>query len=81
MPRQELTTATGLLAITPSNTTNLAASIKAIYVGSAGNLNITAYDDTTNVQVNNVPAGSVLHIAPIRIGATGTTAANIVGLI
>jgi hypothetical protein len=50
-------------------------------VGSAGNLNITAYDDTTNVQVNNVPAGSVLHIAPIRIGATGTTATNIVGLI
>jgi hypothetical protein len=59
----------------------LAASIKAIYVGSAGNLNITAYDDTTNVQINNVPAGSVLHIAPIRIGATGTTATNIVGLI
>jgi hypothetical protein len=59
----------------------LAASIKAIYVGSAGNLNITAYDDTTNVQVNNVPAGTTLHIAPIRIGETGTTATNIVGLI
>ena len=81
MPRQELTAATGLLMIAPSDTTNLAASIKAIYVGSAGNMNITAYDDTTNVQINNVPAGTTLYIAPIRIGATGTTATNIVGLI
>jgi len=81
MPRQELTTATQLIAISPSNTTNLAASIKAIYIGTAGNLNITGYDDTTNVQINNVPAGTVLHIAPIRIGATGTTASNIVGMI
>jgi hypothetical protein len=81
MPRQELTTASQLIAISPSDTTNLAASIKSIYVGSAGNLNITACDDTTNVQVNNVLAGTVLPIAPIRIGATGTTASNIVGLI
>lgn len=80
MPRQELTTATQLIAITPSNTTNLSAAIKAIYVGTTGNLNITAADDTTNVQMNNVPVG-VYHIAPIRIGATGTTASNIVGLI
>jgi hypothetical protein len=81
MPRQEFTTASGLIAISPSDTTNLAASIKAIYVGSAGNLNITACDDTTNVQINNVPAGTTLYVAPIRIGSTGTTATNIVGLI
>lgn len=80
MPRQELTTATQLVAISPSNTSNLSASIKAIYVGTTGHLNITAADDTTNVQLNNVPVGWY-PIAPLRIGATGTTASNIVGLI
>ena len=80
MPRQELTTATQLIAITPSNTANLAASIKAIYIGTTGNLNITGAEDTTNVQMNNVPVGWY-PIAPSKIGATGTTASNIVGMI
>jgi hypothetical protein len=80
MPRQELTTATQLLALTPSDTTDLAVSIKAIYVGTTGNINMIAAEDDEAVVLRNVPAG-YYPIAPKRIFSTNTTASNIVGLI
>jgi hypothetical protein len=80
MPRQELTTATQLLALTPSDSTDLPVSIKGIYVGTTGNIAMIAAEDTAEVILPNVPAG-YYPIAPKRIFSTNTTASNIVGLI
>jgi hypothetical protein len=68
----------GAVAITPSNTVNL-ANPAVIYVGSTGNVRVlTAQgDDVTFV---NVPAGAVLPVQVIRVYSTSTTATNLVGI-
>jgi len=68
----------GAVAITPSNTVNL-ANPSVVYVGSTGNVRVlTAQGD--DVTFNNVPAGAVLPVQVIRVYATSTTATNLVGI-
>lgn len=65
-------------AITPSNTTDLAITPRAIFVGGAGNVVIR---DIAGVDVTyTFPAGSVFSFRAVRILATGTTATNLVGI-
>lgn len=68
----------GAVAITPSNTVNL-ANPSVVYVGGAGNVRVlTAQgDDVTFV---NVPAGLVLPVQVIRVYSTSTTATSLVGI-
>lgn len=67
------------VAITPSNSTDLDALTKAVYVGGAGNL--VAVDWAGNTcTFTGVLAGTVLPIRVRRINSTSTTATNLVGL-
>ncbi len=70
--------AVNCVAITPADT-DLAAPVRAIYIGGSGNLKI---NDTGggSVTFSNVPAGVILPVMASRIWATGTTCSNIIGL-
>ena len=65
-------------AITPTNS-DLAAPVRAIYVGGAGNVQITDPDGNVTI-FYNVPAGTILPVMIVRVSSTNTTATNIVGL-
>lgn len=65
--------------ITPSNTVPLAQETRAIYVGGAGNLNVTL-GDGYGVQFQAVPVGTILPISARYVAATGTTATFLLGL-
>lgn len=65
--------------ITPSNTVDLQQETRAIYVGGAGNLNVTLTDGI-GVQFQAVPVGTILPISARRVAAVGTTATYLIGL-
>lgn len=71
--------ADNLVAITPSDSTDLANVSRAIYVGGAGNLVVTPYGGGSNVTLA-VVAGAVLPIRVSRVLSTGTTATGLVNL-
>lgn len=72
--------ATGLVAITPADGTDLTSSkIRSLWVGGAGNLSLIAQGDTAAVTISGVAAGTLIPIAVKKVmGAT--TATLIVGL-
>jgi len=65
--------------ITPSDTVNLQATARGIYVGGAGNITAVMMDGTV-VLFTAVPVGSILPVEVNRVNATGTTATALVGL-
>lgn len=65
--------------ITPSNTVDIAAPVRAIYVGGAGSVVITTVDGN-DVTFAGLPAGMILPVRAVRVKATGTTATGLVGL-
>jgi len=65
-------------AITPSDTVDLTAVTRAIYVGSAGG-NITAIINGSAILFTAVPIG-ILPIQCSRVNATGTTSTVLVAL-
>lgn len=69
-------------AITPNDGTDLATPCRTVYVGTAGNIKLELAGDTAGafVILNNVPAGTMLAVRARKIWATGTSAANLVGL-
>lgn len=67
-------------SITPNDTAILPSLPKAIYVGTGGNLVVRAVDGTADVTFTNVANGTILDIRITSIRATGTTAANLIGL-
>jgi hypothetical protein len=59
---------------------DLAAPVRALYIGGAGSVKITdPQGNETTFQ--NVPAGVILPVMAKRVWLTGTSATNIVGLI
>lgn len=64
----------GAAAVTPSDTNNLATA-SIIYVGTAGNVQVTTAQGD-QVIFNNVPAGAVIPVQVIRVWASSTTATN-----
>lgn len=67
------------VAITASDSVDIAAPVRAIYVGSAGNVVITTVAGT-DVTFTGVPAGMILPVRAVRVKATNTTATGLVGL-
>lgn len=67
-------------AITPDDAAALAEVTRAIYVGTGGNLAVRAADSASDVTFVNAPSGAILDIRVSHVRATGTTAANLVGL-
>lgn len=68
------------ITITPSDTLDLTHAVRAIYVGSTGNITLLDSNGASHVFVG-IPSGATIAIKPTRIKATGTTASSIVGLI
>lgn len=67
--------------VVPGDTTAIAFPVRAIYVGTAGNLAVTmAGGSNAVVTFLNVPSGAILPIMAKFIMATNTTATNIVAL-
>lgn len=69
-----------LVAITPSDSTDLAQVSRGIYVGGAGNLVVTPAAGGSNVTFVGVPAGTVLPIRVSRVLSTSTTATSLINL-
>lgn len=65
--------------VTPSDTTVLERTSRAVYVGMAGSLKVEMASGDV-VILNSVLAGSVYPLRVRRVYATGTTAADIVSL-
>lgn len=69
----------GAVAITPSDSVDLADPVSGIYCGGTGNITVDMVDGT-NVTFTAVQVGSVLKIAATRVYSTGTSATGLVGL-
>jgi hypothetical protein len=67
------------VAVVPSDTTDLAFTTRAVYVGSGGHLSVRMAGQTTAIVFRNLPI-SLLPIRVDRILATGTTATDIIAL-
>lgn len=73
--------ATNLIAITPSDSVDLPTGVRGIYVGVAGNVAIQAVNDTLPQTFVGVAAGSILPVRAQRVFSTGTTATTMLGMI
>ena len=67
----------GAVAVTPNDSTNIPET-RALFVGVAGNLNVTMADGMTLV-FTNVPVG-IFPIQVTRILSTNTTASSIIAV-
>lgn len=73
--------ATGMVAVSPSDSTDLSRPTRGLFIGGAGNVSVVpAYDSETAVVFNGLAAGALLPIVVKRVNATDTTATNIVAL-
>jgi len=66
--------------VTPSDGKDLPMVTKALYVGTGGDVVLRAAKSGTDVTFRNVPSGYILDVRTLAVRATGTTAADIVGL-
>ena len=66
-------------AVTPSDSTDLAFTSRALYVGGAGNIVCTMLGGG-DVTFTAVPAGMILPIRVTRVKSTSTTATSIINL-
>jgi len=67
-------------AIQASDTAELSQVTKALYVGTGGDVVLRALEDQADVTFRNVASGSLLDVRARAVRASGTTAADIVGL-
>lgn len=67
-------------AVLPSDTSELPSVVKALYIGTGGDLSVMAADDSAFVTFRNIPDGFIIDIRAVAVRATGTSAADIVGL-
>jgi hypothetical protein len=65
------------VAITPSDTVDLAVVPRRLWIGGAGNVTINTLAGRS-LTYTGVPAGTYLQMRASRVFATGTTATNIV---
>lgn len=66
------------VAVTTSDTADLAAVPRALYIGVDGDITVIMADDTASVLIKN--ASGLLPIMVKRVLATGTTATSIVAI-
>ena len=67
-------------AVTPHDTNELATIPKALYIGTGGNVVLRGVGGAADVTFKNVANGQTLDVRAQYVRATGTTAADIVGL-
>lgn len=71
---------TAFVALTPSDSTDIATKPRALYVGVGGSIAVIDELGVTTTFLN-VGAGTFLPIRPVRLMATNTTATSIIGCI
>ena len=71
--------ALNFLPVTPSDTVNLPATARALYIGSGGDV-VAINGDGTAVTFASVQTGTILPIFTKRVNASSTTADDIVAL-
>ena len=59
-------------AITPNDSTEIALTAKAVWVGGAGNLVVRLEDDSADITISGISAGTLLPIRPKLIKTTST---------
>ena len=67
-------------AVTPNDSTTLAETTRALYVGSAGAIAVLMASGAS-VTFAGVPAGTMLPVRVSKVMATGTSATDIIGLV
>jgi hypothetical protein len=67
-------------AIAPDDTLLLAETTRALFVGSGGSLRVEMASGAV-LTFEAVADGAILPLRIVRVLATGTTAANIIGLV
>lgn len=67
-------------AIVPADAAFLPHVTKGIYVGTGGTLVIVPLRGDQPVSFTNLPSGAILDVRATAVHATGTTAADLVGL-
>ena len=67
-------------AIVPSDSATLPRLPKALYIGTGGDVTLRGVDAGADVVMRNVASGQVLDIRASHVRATGTTAADLIGL-
>jgi hypothetical protein len=73
--------AIGAIAVTPSDSTPISTtkSVRALWVGGAGNISVLMSDGTTAL-FSGIPAGTLLPIRATRVNLTNTTATLIIAV-
>ena len=71
---------TDAFAVTKSDTADLPALTRALWVGGTGNVSVYMNNGSNPVAFTGVPAGALLQIRASRVLSTGTTATAIVAL-
>lgn len=66
--------------IVPDDASNLAETVRAIYVGGTGTITLVL-SSGAELTFTNVPTGIVLPVRAVSVKATGTDATNLVGLV
>lgn len=66
--------------VNPSDTNELPAVTRAIYIGTAGDIKLILKKDSEAIILKNVPSGALLPLRVVKIFAGKTTAEDIVGL-
>ncbi|MBV1689566.1 hypothetical protein KRR38_18235 [Novosphingobium sp. G106] len=67
-------------AIVPHDVNELPMLPRAIYVGTGGTITLRAADSGADVLFKNLASGQILDLRAQFVRATGTTAADLVGL-
>ena len=65
--------------ITPDDAAELSIPTRALYVGQAGDVRVEMLSGTV-LTFNNMQGGAIYPIRVTKVLATGTTAANLVGI-
>ncbi|WP_299327625.1 hypothetical protein [Parasphingopyxis sp.] len=68
------------VAVTPNDSTALARTTKALYVGTVGDVAVKMRDSGNTVTFPNVQTGSILPVRVTHVMSTNTTASDIVAL-
>lgn len=66
-------------AVTPSDSNNLPAGCRGLFVTAVGDLSLVGSDGTALV-FTITGAGTFIPVGPVRVNATGTTATGIIAL-
>ena len=66
--------------ITPNDSTDLPKATKALFVGTGGDVLLRPVSGSEDILFRNLPDGSILDVRVRAVRATGTSAADLVGL-